>query len=223
MRAAIYYTPPAGSALAGAAGEWLGRSAFDGEATREADDSLDDLVASPARYGFHATMKAPFKLAEGVDLIDVDARLAAFCAAREPVVIDPLVVSPLGPFFAFVPGNPTPALEDLAAATVEAFEPYRAPLTEEDIARRSPGKLSERQLGFLKRWGYPYVFEEFRFHMTLTGPVDAKERPATEKRLRERFAEHDGAPVDVDTLALFVEPEPGSPFKVHSLHSFRAA
>ena len=75
MRVAIYATPPAGAALTRAAALWLGRDAFVGEATRESDAEIDPVVAEPARYGFHATMRAPFRIAEGFDLADVDERL----------------------------------------------------------------------------------------------------------------------------------------------------
>ncbi|RZJ38530.1 MAG: DUF1045 domain-containing protein, partial [Brevundimonas sp.] len=88
MRTAIYFTPPAGAPLTRAAALWLGRDAFTGEATREADAEIDALVAEPARYGFHATMRAPFRIAEGFDLADVDERLARFAASR-PVVTLP--------------------------------------------------------------------------------------------------------------------------------------
>lgn len=221
MRAAIYFTPPAGAPLTRTAAEWLGRSAFDGEPTRDPDPTVDPLVASPARYGFHATMRAPFRLAEGVDLSKVDARLAAFCASRDPVRIAELVLARLGPFFALVPESAPPALGELESAVVRSFEPLRAPATAEEIARRKPHKLTERQRDYLEKWGYPHVFEEFRFHMTLTGKVPAAERKPVEARLRDRFAPFDGAPLAIDHLALFMEPEPGAPFRVHSVHPFR--
>ncbi|MEF2550329.1 DUF1045 domain-containing protein [Aurantimonas sp. A2-1-M11] len=221
MRAAIYFTPPAGAPLTRTAARWLGRSAFDGEPTRAPDPAVDPLVASPARYGFHATMRAPFRFAEGVDLAEVDARLAAFCASRDRVRIDRLVIARLGPFFALVPERAPEALGDLEAAVVNSFEPLRAAATPQEIARRQPEALSERQRDYLAQWGYPHVFEEFRFHMTLTGKVPAAERDTVEAQLRDTFGEFDGAPLAIDHLALFMEPEPGAPFRVHSVHPFR--
>ncbi|NDV88467.1 DUF1045 domain-containing protein [Aurantimonas aggregata] len=220
MRAAIYFTPPAGAPLTRAAAEWLGRGAFDGEPTRPRDKRLDPLVEQPARYGFHATMKAPFHLADDTDLADLDARLAAFCASRDAVAIDALVIDRLGSFFAFVPETPPVALVELAAAVVRTFEPMRAPMSEEDIRRRNPDKLSERQREQLAEWGYPYVFNDFRFHMTLTGSVDAKDQAKVGKRLAKHFGALDGAPIAIDRLAIFVEPEPGAPFRLHSMHPF---
>ena len=222
MRAAIYFTPPAGHALTRAASHWLGRSAFDGEPTRAADPALDERVASPARYGFHATMKAPFHLAEDTDLLDLDAKLAGFCAAQTPITIDRLILSRIGCFFALVPESTPPALSELEVAIVRRFEPFRAPMTAADLARRKPEHLSERQRGHLRTWGYPHVFGDFRFHMTLTDAIIDAEAERTEALLREHFEAFDGETLTVGTLALFVEPEAGAPFKVHSLHSFAA-
>lgn len=223
MRAAIYFTPPAGAALTRTAALWLGRDAFTGDAPRPADEDLDPLVAEPARYGFHATMRAPFRIAEGSDVSDVDERLARFAASRPPVRLPALALRQLGPFFALVPAVPSAPLAALEADLLEALDPLRAPLTAAEIARRNPDRLSERQRANLERWGYPHVLDDFRFHMTLTGPVAAERTEAVAALLRERFGAFDGAPLAIDSLAVFVEPSPGAPFKVHSLHAFGGA
>ena len=222
MRAAIFFTPPAGHPLSRAAGHWLGRNAFDGEPTRPPDAALDERIASPARYGFHATMKAPFRLAEGTDLVDLDAALASFCAANAPVTLEHLILARIGRFFALVPQSPPPALIELESAIVRQFERFRAPLSRAELARREPEHLTERQRENLTAWGYPFVFADFRFHMTLTGPIAEAEAEATQRLLGERFEAFDGEPLTVDGLALFIEPEPGAPFKVHSLHPLAA-
>ncbi|MEC5292295.1 DUF1045 domain-containing protein [Aurantimonas sp. C2-6-R+9] len=221
MRAAIFFTPPASAALTRAAAQWLGRGVFDGEPTRDSDPAIDTLVAEPARYGFHATMKAPFRFADGAGLADLDASLADFCASRDPVAIDRLVIAALGPFFAFVPERSPPALDELAEAVVRNFDAWRAPLTDAEYRRRRPDRLSERQRENLEQWGYPHVLRDFRFHMTLTGPVEPDERAGVEARLRQRFADFDGAPLAVDRLGIFIEREPCAPFRLYSLHPFR--
>ena len=220
MRAAIYYTPAAGDPLARAAADWLGRSAFDGEATRAPDEALDAWTASPRRYGFHATMRAPFRLAEGTDLLDVDARLASLCAALAPVRIARLELARLGRFLALVPGETPAGLAALERDVVEAFDPLRAPLTAEEVARRKPERLSKPQRRNIERWGYPYVLGEFRLHMTVTGSLEGDALACAETRARSHFAPFLGAPLAIDRLAVFVEPEPGAPFRVHSLHPF---
>ncbi|MBO0904371.1 DUF1045 domain-containing protein [Jiella sonneratiae] len=223
MRAAIYFTPPAGSALAITANRWLGRNPFDGEPTRAPDAARDRLVADPARYGFHATIVAPFRLAGAADLERIDARLAEFAAAQAPFSITASVPARLGRFFALVPAAPSEPLQMLADSAVRAFAKFRAPLSEAEIARRRPEDLSERQRDHLLAWGYPYVFEEFRFHMTLSGPLSDDEAARLAPLLAEAFAPFDGAPLAIDQLALFVEPEPGAPFRVHSVHRFETA
>src|SRR5262249_54746601 len=61
---------------------------------------------------------------------------------------------------------------------VTAFDNFRSPVTPEERRRRLGAGLTNRQIENLDRWGYPYVLEDFRFHMTLTGPVDAGRRGA---------------------------------------------
>ncbi|KQT82175.1 DUF1045 domain-containing protein [Aurantimonas sp. Leaf443] len=222
MRAGLYFTPPPGSSLTRAAALWLGRNAFDGEPTRAPDETLDPLVADPARYGFHATMKAPFRLASGLALAELDERLASFCASRDPVRIDSLGLAEIEGFLALVPKEPPASLAALEEAVVTAFEPFRAPASEQDLARRRPHLLTERQREHLERFGYPYVLSEFRFHMTLTGRLEKDAAKAVTKRLRKALGDLDGAPRTIDSLALFVEPAPGAPFRVHSLHPFRS-
>lgn len=223
MRAAIYFTPPPGDPLTQAAAAWLGRDAFTGAATRPADPVLDPVVAEPARYGFHATIRAPFRIADGHDLDAVDARLRSFAASRAPVTLPRIALLRIGAFFALVPAEPSEPLAALEAAVLPAFEPLRAPLSEDEIARRRPESLSERARGHLARWGYPHVLEDFRFHMTLTGRVDARTSETVEARLAERFAPFLAKPLRIESLAVFTEPEPGAPFRVRSHHRFGAS
>ena len=220
MRAAIYFTPPAADPLTRVAALWLGRDAFTGEPTREADPAVDPLVAEPARYGFHATMRAPFRLRDGAGTEEVEARLRSFAAERGAFVLPKLVLARLGRFLAMVPAAPSPDLAALEGAVLDAFEPFRAPLNEAEIARRRPDRLTERQRDHLRRWGYPFVREDFRFHMTLTGSLPEDELDTTETRLRHRFADVDGRPLAVDGIALFVEETSGGPFRARTLARF---
>ncbi|WP_279479792.1 DUF1045 domain-containing protein [Aureimonas sp. SK2] len=219
MRAAIYFTPPRDAELTRLAAQWLGRDSF----TRDAAMPGDPLVTEPARYGFHATMKPPFRLAEGRTLNELDAALAAFCSRTRATEIRKLALRRIGRFFALVPDGSEPDLAALADETVRRFEPFRAPLTEAETARRAPERLTERQRALLAQWGYPYVFEEFRFHMTLTGPVADEEAEVVEARLTERFAPVICRALPIDGLALFVEDAPGMAFRVHALHPLLSA
>lgn len=218
MRYAIYFTPPASDPLAQAAATWLGRDPFT-ETDRLVPDGVDAeawqaLTAEPRRYGFHATLKAPFHLAEGKTEADLVGAFAWFCASTAPVTIPTLTLRALGPFFALVPKDDSTAIDKLCATIVETFEPFRAPLSPEDVARRKPERLTERQRELLDRYGYPHVHEQFRFHMTLTGPVDISQQDAVSTILHDRFSGFLNRPLDVAHLALFAERERGAPFHV---------
>jgi putative phosphonate metabolism protein len=220
MRVAVFFTPPAEHRLTLAAARWLLRDAFTGATFAvEADDTLaadalQSLTAEPRRYGFHATMKAPFRLLEGARLADAEALLADFCRNATPCPLPVLRIATLGPFFALIPDAATKEVEDLAAQVVKAFEPLRAPLDPAELARRRRGGLTPAQEAKLASWGYPYVFDEFQFHMTLTGPVPLAQQAAMAALLHRRF---DALPrrLLIDTLTLFVEDEPGGDFRVH--------
>ncbi|WP_429131496.1 DUF1045 domain-containing protein [Ensifer sp. 4252] len=223
MRYAIYFAPPADDRLSQTAARWLGRDAFTDE-TNELPalggldaDTRHALTADPRRYGFHGTLKAPFTLAEGRSEAELVAAFEEFAADLEPFELPELTLHQLGPFFALVSATHCAALQDFAAQAVQAFEPFRAPLSDVDMARRSPDKLPDRQREYLKKWGYPYVFEEFQFHLTLTGPVPGETAETMRTLLGSTFAEYIGKPLHVASVALFVEPHRGAPFLVHSL------
>ncbi len=161
MRVAIYFTPPADHALTRAAAAWLMRDAFSGVPSPPVADPIlapDDIVAltaEPRRYGFHATMKAPFRLADGVALADLGEALRTFCAGASPARIAALHLERLEAFFALTPGEPDPAINALADEAVTTFERFRAPLTEAELARRRRSPLTASQDRHLVRWGYP--------------------------------------------------------------------
>lgn len=229
MRYALYFAPAADDPLNKAAAEWLGRDAFsNANSARAAEgglsaDELDALTADPRRYGFHATLKAPFHLADGRSEADLLDAMKAFIAKTSAFDISSVVVGQLGHFFALVPESLHAPLQEFAGTVVETFEPFRAPLSEADIARRKPDSLPPRQREYLVNWGYPYVFDDFRFHMTLTGPVPEAQAPVMASILKQRFADFIGRPLRIDGLALFVEPERGAPFLVHSWLPLKAA
>ncbi|MCB1489973.1 MAG: DUF1045 domain-containing protein [Bauldia sp.] len=222
MRIAVFFTPPRDHPLTNAAADWLGRDAFTdeirprGEVPGFDSDEIAALTADPRRYGFHATLKPPFRIAAGHNLDDIRAALAGFCRTQPAFTIPALELTALGPFFALTAGRATADVNELAAAVVRDLDPFRAPATEEEIARRRPESLSERQRDYLREWGYPYVFDEFQFHMTLTGRVPVARRAAMAEVLRRRFAPFIGRPLAIDALALFCEPLPPSDFFVDS-------
>lgn len=222
MRYAIFFTPPPADMLTSAAVRWIGRDAFTDEMVTAVEtdglqaEEIAEFTASARKYGFHATLKPPFELAPGKDEAMLLTALQAFCEQTSPFVISPLKLGQLGPFFALIPEEDQPRLNDFAATVVREFEPFRAPLSKADIARRNPELLNETQRENLHQWGYPYVFESFRFHMTLAGPVDEPNVARFSRALSNWFNPILGIPVAISTLTLFVEPAPGEPFQVHT-------
>lgn len=222
MRYALYFTPPQDDPLTQLASRWLGRDAFGGKDLQGFQaDPLDarewsGATEDPRRYGFHATLKAPFELAGSVterDLLEVAEQFAAKTAA---FAIPEVVLGQLGRFFALVPADIYPALQSFASDVVRTFEPFRAELSPADIARRKPEQLDDAHRANLLRWGYPYVFDQFRFHMTLTGQIAEDRQEAVAAVLSRTFAYHTGRPLFVSGLAIFVEETRGAPFTVHS-------
>ncbi|KUM26479.1 hypothetical protein AU467_21325 [Mesorhizobium loti] len=225
MRYAIYFTPRQDEPLARIAANWLGRDPF-GAATRpvEAVGELSAAevafhTASARRYGFHATLKAPFGLAPNETEASLREALDNFAEVTPQVVIPRLVVGQIDGFFALVPEATLPPLNSFAGDVVRAFDRFRAPLTEAEIERRSPDSLKPQEFRNLCQWGYPYVFETFRFHMTLSGRVGPQESPRLRAAIDSLFADVLRHPVPVDALTLFVETEPGAPFMVLSHHA----
>ena len=140
------------------------------------------LVAQPARYGFHATLKAPFALVEGQTEGGLAGAVKALAVGLAPVELT-LELARLGGFFALVPQGDTEALNRLAGACVLELEAFRAPMSEAEYERKLRPNMSAQKLENLKRWGYPYVLEDFRYHLTLTGPVAQAERATVSAEL----------------------------------------
>jgi putative phosphonate metabolism protein len=223
VRYAFYLTPDENHPLTIAAAKWLGSNPFTDEMTRlEAAGDFDAveltaLTADPRRYGFHGTLKAPFPLATAKTEGQLLAAFESFAEECAPFEIPEMVLGQLGPFFALVPDANCPELQALADETVRRFEPFRAPLSAEDLSRRKPGSLTDVHRSNLLSWGYPYVFESFQFHMTLTGPVPVERQASMRALLEQTFARFTGKPLAVTSLALFTEHARGAPFTVHSL------
>ena len=224
MRYAINFTPSAADPLTIAASQWLGRNAFSGEAmelpfVREL--GLHEIAfntAVPRRYGFHATLKPPFRLSEGMTEPMLLRQLLHFTGQYQPVALPRLEVVRLGNRFALAPARVCTELNHLASSVVMHFDAFRAPLSEAELERVDTARLSASQFSNLHRFGHPHVMDEFRFHMTLTGPVGPAEMPVFEQVLKRYFEPILNRPQVLGNLALFIETEPGAPFLVHSLH-----
>lgn len=220
-RYAVYYAPPPG-AFADAAASWLGWDPAQGAAVPQPDLGLDlaGLTADPRKYGFHGTLKPPFRLAEGHDLAALHSALTDLAAALPAVQMPGLEFLAIDGFLALVPAGESAALGDLAARVVQILDPLRAPLTAAEIARRRPERLSPRQRALLDQYGYPHVMEEFRFHLTLSGRLSPQDQAALRPLAEAHFTPHLPQPFRLEDLCLFGEAQDG---RFHLLHRYPLA
>ncbi|MFK7744529.1 MAG: DUF1045 domain-containing protein [Roseobacter sp.] len=209
-RYAIYFTPRPG-ALATAGADWLGWDIARGKSATAFDATL---AKRPQKYGFHATIKAPFHLAQGQSQQTLCRALEQFCAHQARCRLDGLKVAQLGSFLALCPIGATEHLNALAASVVQDFDKYRAPLTDAERTRKTRPNMTARQQEYLKRFGYPHVMDDFRFHMTLTGPVPKAQRDSVFERARARFDPLLTKPMLIDCLTLVGQGSTGHFYEI---------
>ncbi len=222
-RYAIYFVPAAQSALYRFGSALLGYDCYTGKEIGFPDvlplpaPAWRELTQEPRRYGFHATLKAPFRLADGADETELIAAFDAFCRSKAMAAAFTPVVAVIEGFVAIVPSGIEPAVDRLAAACVTAFDRFRAPLNARDRERRLAAGLTGRQAQNLERWGYPYVFEDFRLHLTLTAKLPAERQAVVLPFLREQFAAARGpGPVLIDGIALLRQDNAEARFRILS-------
>ena len=219
IRYAIYATPDPGP-LADFGAAWLGWDCAAGCAVDHPHvpglpAPLAEITETPRKYGLHATMKPPFGLAEGQSEAALHAAFDGFCRTTAPVVLDALDLARLGRFLALVPLGDETALNRLAAKTLHAFEPFRAPPTEADLTRRRDAGLSPEHDALLVKWGYPYVMAAFRFHITLTGKLPRAQAIDTQTILAPLIEPLVPRPFPISSLALMGEDRLG---RFHLIH-----
>lgn len=220
-RVAVYYAPPYESVWWEAGSSWLGRCAATERSIKQpqfegvTSDAFARLTADPRRYGWHGTLRAPFRLAEGKTIADVRAALRRMCTERNAFDLAPLQVSRMGGFLALRPTQVEHELDRLAADCVRQMHSLAAPLTDGELARRRLAALSAEQDELLQIWGYPYVFGQFRFHLSLTGPLKDLPEDIQELLIEKAIAHFEALPAcRVDRVSLFVEPTPGAQFRM---------
>lgn len=224
QRYAIYYTAPNGP-LADFGAAWLGWDIATGLPVQHPivhglQDDISEITQTPRKYGFHGTIKPPFRLAPGTTAADLAERVDALCSAQQPFTLDGLQLSRLGRFLALtIKGDAIP-LANLASTMVKELDVFRAPPTEAELMKRRKANLSEQQEQYLMQWGYPYVMDEFRFHLTLTGRLEKNRVEALEEILGPILESALPTPFRVDDLTLAGEDASG---RFHEIQRFKLA
>ncbi len=219
-RYAIYLAPEADDPLGHFCNGWLGYRPDTGETVSRPEVSglssseIETATAAPRRYGFHGTLKAPFRLSEDKTVEEIDRHLTEFAGDRPRLDPGQMKVGAIGRFVAIVPATESRGIGDLAGACVTTFDPYRAELTDAERERRLTGGLTARQQELLDTWGYPYVLDEFRFHMTLTGPLEPEMLDVFTAGLATALREPLGRLVGFSDICLFGDPGNGRPFRL---------
>lgn len=219
-RYAVYFAPPTDSAWWEAGSRWLGRNAATDTPLEQprfgglAIEPQRQLTAEPRRYGWHATLKAPFALSEGVDLDDLRESLGGLAASFSAFDIPTLKVTKLGRFLALCPEVNSAAIDSVASACVTQLDKLAAPLLSDELERhRRKGSLSTQEDDLLVRWGYPYVLDRYRFHLSLTGNLQGVDDGMVQRLEQAAQVWFDALPpCAFDGLSLFAEPSKGADF-----------
>ena len=227
-RYAIYVAPDPGSPLAQFGAAWLGRDAETGARVARpalagfSPERLEQVTETPRGYGFHATLVPPMRLAAGCTPGMLDDALAAFAAGRRPFLAPPLQLTHMKGFLALMLSAGSDAVQALEDDTIRTLERFRAPLTAAELARREDEGLSPRQEALFRAWGYPYVLDEFRFHMTLSCELDAPELQALQRALGPLTAPLCTGQLEIGGIALFEQAARDAPFLLRRRYPFAA-
>ena len=214
-RCAVYFSPDPASAWGRFGAEWLGSESAPGQLPHGmTPDEWHTAKADPRRYGFHATLKAPFRLAQAATVGVLQQRLHQLAAELHALPLGALRPQRFRGFVALVPEVQSRALIELAARCVAELDDLRAPLLPQELARRQPDRLDSRGRELLTRYGYPHVMERFRFHMTLAMCADDAVASSVVGLAAPAIAQLNHAtPLTLDRLCLFEERQPGMPFQ----------
>ena len=213
IRYAIYFVPKGALAQFGRA--WLGWDCRKGQyissenAFSEPLADREYFTKKPRKYGLHATLKAPFRLQTTQNEPALRSAFHGFCNHQKPAASGNLTLSEQGGFISLRPQRQSAALFELGKNCLEAFDPFRAPLDQNDLNRRRNARLSPRQNDFLHQWGYPYVLQEFQFHITLSSRLSILQREKIIPALKNLLAHELDCPFIIAHLALMGEDRNG--------------
>jgi putative phosphonate metabolism protein len=218
VRYAIYFAPAETTALWRAGCRWLGRDPRSGAQLPQPEvegwsaERIVQVTASARMYGFHATLKPPFRLAEGRSVAELASAAQELAARLQAFIVPQLSVTSLDGFLALQPAGYDSKLRALADACVTELDGFRRLPSAQELAQRRVARLSPRQDELLAQFGYPYVLDQFRFHMTLTERLRRADADLLGPWLRDYLASALAVPLRCDDVCLFVQDGPGEAF-----------
>ena len=225
FRYAVYFSPRRDEPLAEFGRRWFG---FDTETRAPVAEDLrwpipTGLLRTPKRYGFHATLKAPFRLREGRGERELMEAVEALAAEHAPLSLGLLVPKELGSFITLQQSLPNPAVDELAFTVVRDLDLFRQPLTEEEQDRIFGKGISRQQKANVFTWGYPYVGDDYIFHMTLTSIMAPHEIAPWKAKVLEWGMDHLSEPVVLRDLCVFAQPSEEEPFRLIERFALKGA
>ncbi len=229
-RYAIYYAPELGSPLDKFGQAWLGRDTRTGNRIRQPEvvgvysRELQNIVSPATLYGFHGTLKPPFFLSVPELKETLVRELKTFAAEESPFLLPRLVLAHMGRFLVLQPERTDGQINQLSERCVRRFDSFRRPPSAEELNGRCFLGLNSSQEKNLIEWGYPYVMDQFKFHLTLTGPIiDVHLSEHLFNELERQLEGIDLSAIRVASICLFVQTEKDQPFMLHSRYQFGAA
>ena len=224
FRYAVYFCPAPDSNWGLAGAQWLGRCAITGKRDKQLQISEIDpelfhsLTSDPKRYGWHATLKAPFKLVPEHEVGDLLLKMHQLAKSLKPFDLPKLEVSTAGGFLSLRPREVSDTLHAAASMCVRDLHSFALPLDDAELAHRRKAKLTPQQDDLLVQWGYPWVLDQYHFHFSLTGPLNSIDLP-TQHKLMQAAQQHFGglSVCRFDRIALVIEPQAGKDFEVIKL------
>ncbi len=215
-RYAIYFSPRVDEPLAEFGRRWFG---FDTETRAPVPQERrwpvpTGLLRTPARYGFHATLKAPFRLRRGRDERELFEAVQGLAGEWAPQRLGLLTPRELGSFLTLQQSLPNPKVDELAFACVRDLDPFRQPLTEEEQDRIFGKGITRQQKANVFTWGYPYVGDDYVFHMTLTSILAPHEIAPWKTKVLEWGMEYLSEPVMLRDLCVFAQASAEEPFQL---------
>ena len=171
---------------------------------------IAELTADPRGYGLHATLEAALP-ARPVLGGGGGARPRRWRRGWRPSTCRRWRCRTCDGFLALRESAPCPGLQALADACVEALDPCRAPARGGRAGAATPIGPDPRQEALLARSGYPYVFEEWRFHVTLTRRLTPAEKAVVLPAVTDFLGDGAGPARRVTAMASSPRPRPGRP------------